>query len=203
MSNIPCLNNAFCYSLDAALRTDLCNHKTSFSVKRRQKFILDVSEIMIIKQGIIIPSLLRADGNEKGIKLLGKGSMLGIAQLFNSMDRPFSVYVVEDLECCIIDAKYIEEKCMSSTEFARSVIQQFAHHLAVSAQNMEDRAFVDSTIKISRILKRSNDDINKEVSLTHEEIALLVGINRVTVSRTIANAQSLPPFPLDATIRNS
>jgi CRP-like cAMP-binding protein len=168
---------------------DLCGNKTPFKLKRRQKFILDVGKIMIIKCGIVIPSLLRTDGNEKGIKLLGKGSMLGIAQLFNNLERPFSVHVVEDLECCIVEAKYIEEKCMSSTEFARSVIQQFAHHLAISAQNMEDRAFVDSTIKISRILKRSNKDINKEILLTHEEIALLVGINRVTVSRAIANIQ--------------
>jgi CRP-like cAMP-binding protein len=144
---------------------------------------------MIVKRGAVIPCLLRADGDEKGIKLLGEGAMLGVAQLFSKLERAFSVHVVEHFEGCIIDKKNIEEKCVSSTEFSRSVIQQLAHHLAISSLNMEDRAHCESPEKIMLILERSFNDIHKEFKLTHEEIALLIGVNRVTVSRAIANIQ--------------
>ena len=194
MSNPQCCNNEFCRSLPEHLREGLCAHKTAVSVKRRRTFLLNHNEVLNIRTGTIIPSNTRPDGNEKGIKILSEGSMLGVAQIYTGLKTQFSVRVIEDLQGCIFDNRYLEEQCADSKEFSRAVIRQLAHHLTVCTHNMEDQALGTSTEKILSLLELTRSDTNKDITLTHEEIALLVGMNRVTVSRAIASMKEKGPI---------
>lgn len=188
MSHLPCGSelNDFCRSLPDDIREQLCARRVLLRGKKKQHLIFGCRQALIVRKGIIVPSFPREDGREKGLTFKYPGLVLGATQLFTNRSVSFSLYVIEDFEACVFPIDFFEQLFMGDIYFAKAVVIQISRALAAYSENTVEFILGNSEDKINSLL-RYIDGIGsmKNIILTHEEIATMVGINRVTVTKTM------------------
>ena len=134
------------------------------------------------------------DGRDITLNILGEGSIFAEVTLFNDMDYPATVEVLENSEIGVILNKDIENLILQNTELALQIIKILNKRLFRSQTAVKDMAFSDTYIRITKTLidlcKRhgttTENGIEIDASLTRQDIADMVGTSRETVSRLIS-----------------
>ena len=139
--------------------------------------------MLLINKGRIITLRQRPDGKQKGIRLLESGSILGLTQIFYNRESSTNAYVQSDLEGCLFSTSFIESLCLQIPDFAKAIIGKLSRSFHESINHIEHLSLDTSTEKLSFILNTIEN--NDRLDLTHHELALLTGMNRVTVTRAI------------------
>jgi len=181
-------NNSFCSGLPEELRAELCSKKRVTQAKKKKSFVLDANQIIIVRAGVVIPSFSREDGKEKGLSLKTPGSVFGISQMYSDRERIFNIYVVSNFEGCVFPVSYFETLFEKHIEFAKSVFCKCSENLTVHSDFAVEVALSDSENKVLAFLRMiDSNNAYSGLKLTHEEISILLGINRVTVTKVLSD----------------
>ncbi|WP_026882410.1 Crp/Fnr family transcriptional regulator [Clostridium akagii] len=134
------------------------------------------------------------DGRDITLNILGEGSIFAEVTLFNDIDYPATVEVLEDSEIGVILNKDIEKLILQNNELALEIIKILNKRLFRSQTAVKDMAFSDTYIRITKTLidlcKRhgttTENGIEIDASITRQDIANMVGTSRETVSRVVS-----------------
>lgn len=148
------------------------------------------TNIFLIQSGFVTLLNYLPDGSESIVGVLTSGQALGLTDLFSEFDRSFVARSLTDVKMCKVPIQVVEALIKDDLEVAIRVI----NILSSSYQDaMEQLSYRDTFNARDRILiclrrlveKYDNSKENVTLSITHEEIAQLVGTNRITATRAL------------------
>ena len=187
-----CSKNQFCQSIPPQIRKNMCNIAQINHYKSKQTVTIDIGtggKLILITKGMLIPIKQQTDGKQVGVECLGTGSIIGITKLFCNTPDTTIFYTKTDVEVCLLPCDDFEDLCLSYPELVRLVVRNLSQRFGLAIATLEHLALDNSTDKILYLIKKlsygRSSSPNHLSSFTHEELALLAGINRVTASRAI------------------
>lgn len=185
-------NNQFCLSIPPEIRKNLCNIAQINHYKSKQTVTLDIGtggKLILISKGMLIPVKQQTDGKQVGVECLGPGNIIGITKLFCNTPYTTTFYTKTKVELCLFPCNDFEDLCLSYPELVRLVVGNLSQRFGLAIGTLEHLALDNSTDKILYLIKKlsfgHSSSPNHLSSFTHEDLALLAGINRVTASRAI------------------
>ena len=187
--------NTFCRLLEPKTKADLCKIALRVQYETRQVFELETGQggkLMLLDKGQVIPSRFRKDGRQKGIECLGEGEIIGLSQLSSREELTrVSVYVKENMEGCLFPVTQFQQLCNTHSNLATEVISNLSRRFATAIDQLECMTLGNGEERILYLVEylgthHLEDSLSVQtVAFTHEELALLAGINRVTATRAI------------------
>ncbi len=191
-----CAGNPFCGRLNAQTRACLC--QTGIPVRYQARQIIEIdpcqnNKILLVRKGRVIPVRQRTNGKQKGIEYLGEGEIWGITHLFSPV-RPVTNITAQAktvLEGCLFPVAHFEELCLKHLDLARLVMSQLSCRFASVINQLEHMTLDSGEEKILYLLDLLTSINSQSLPFTHEEIALLAGVNRVTVTRVLDRLKQL------------
>lgn len=174
--------NPFCNSLKEELKSLLCRNKVRLNLNIKTEYIFDFNDnnLLLVNKGKILTIRNRISGQRKGIELLTDGALLGITSLFTQKDYTISMIPIEKTECCSFSKSTLISLCKQNGELTLLLLKELTKRFNLIIQDSEHISLDNSQEKIDYVL---NKDIK---NLTLEEVALLAGLHRVTVSNILS-----------------
>jgi len=162
---------------------------------KRQELIWCFNEfgnhVYIIRSGITAISMLGKDGSETVLEILSPGWAFGLTNLFEQEKRPLIARACTCLELCRVSAHEIEKIIPKSPSLAKKVIRKLSEIPWMLACQQEINAYPLAHDRIKKLLQRLTEQLkdgNEEVQipLTHNDIAGMTGVSRVTATRVLS-----------------
>ena len=125
-----------------------------------------------------------AEGKRQGIDILKPGDLLGIVQLFNSdYKNSISILPLSSVSGCMIPVNTVEKLILENSDISTAILAHYSQRFSRVLDHLTINSMGTSKDKLDFALGTANESDIKQ--LTHEELAILSGLNRVTVTRTI------------------
>lgn len=148
-----------------------------------------------IKSGKVKVFKTSYDGRDITLNILGEGSIFAEVTLFNDINYPATIEVLEDSEIGMILNKDIEKLILRNTSLALQIIKLLNKRLYRSQSTIKDLAFSDTLVRVTNVLIDlsnrhglvASKGIEINMNITRQDIANMVGTTRETVSRIIAD----------------
>ncbi|MBR2279512.1 MAG: Crp/Fnr family transcriptional regulator [Ruminococcus sp.] len=140
-----------------------------------------------LKKGRVKVVMTSPDGMEKTLSTASGGEILGEAAFFDKMPRISSAYALTNLELVAVDESKLISLIKEKPELALELLEIQATRIRQLSAQIDSMAFMKADGRIARLLLQSVnvEDGKKTVNYTHEEIAGIVGVSRVTVSKIL------------------
>lgn len=192
MQNKPakCQNcsNPFCTRLSSKVLTQIseCSHPIYYRPKKEQIVCFDRGHIMIIEDGQLMTIKSNTDGKQQGTDILRSGDLLGIVQLFNNdSQNVISTLPLSPVKGCILSVSAFEDIIRNDNETATLLISQMATRFHRVVEHLYEGSISDSAKKLDKAISITKSSGNS--TITHEELSILSGLNRVTVTKSLKN----------------
>ncbi|MGB9920488.1 MAG: Crp/Fnr family transcriptional regulator [Moorellales bacterium] len=149
-------------------------------------------QVMLLRKGSVITLMTRPDGRQKGIEYLSEGDVIGLGYLFTQLTEPDAVmvYTKTPVEVCLLPTRLIEELCQSCLDLSNRLVRDLSRRFRSLVKHIEHMSLDTSEERVSYLLAclgHWETRNYRRLGLTHEELALLAGLNRVTVTRVIGS----------------
>jgi CRP-like cAMP-binding protein len=144
---------------------------------------------VIVKSGLVISTFLTEEGKQKSIELYKPGTFLRMDNSYSDNSTEQYVYLVALIPTtlCVLSNTVFESLHKTSPGFSNAVYRAINNRLKENLNYLLHLKTDSSEGKVSYILSFLKEaDIDYSI-LTHEDIALLTDLNRVTVTRAIKN----------------
>lgn len=140
-----------------------------------------------LKKGRVKVVMTSPDGLEKTLSTASGGEILGEAAFFDKMPRISSAYALTDIELVTIDERKLLSLIKDKPELALELLEIQATRIRQLSAQIDSITFMKADGRIARLLLQSISSESGEdtVNYTHEEIAGIVGVSRVTVSKIL------------------
>jgi CRP/FNR family cyclic AMP-dependent transcriptional regulator len=144
----------------------------------------------IIREGRVKVTKLSDDGREKILEFLDEGAFVGEMALFERAPRSASVKALTPVRLLALSRTDFMGLLKKSPDIALSVIQELSRRLrtindqasALSFQRVKDR----TRGLLERLAKEPYSEARRRTpSLTHQQIADMIGTSRETVTRVV------------------
>lgn len=178
--------NPFCRSLSERSRQRLFESKIwiNYSSKDDQPFFLENRQILILERGAIIGYRSSIDVKMQSITLIRPGDLLGIVSLFSDVQREsFSISPLTDSAGCMIPLRTMEQLIVEEPDICQATMRQYSSRYSRVVDSFINKTLGSSEQRVEYALKECSDIGIQYV--THENLALLSGLNRVTVTKTL------------------
>lgn len=150
-------------------------------------------KLYILVAGRVKLSMLSPDGKEKVLTILQEGDIFGEMSLFDQDPHPLTAEVVEDARLVILPFKDLETIIMKNPKVAIKIIEALAKKTRLLTSQIRELVFQDAEGRLASLLTRFVEEFGVEVKsgkmidliLTHQEIANLLGLSRVTVTKLL------------------
>lgn len=136
-----------------------------------------------LKKGKVSVFMTSIDGMEKTLNTASKGELLGEGAFFDKKPRVSSARAVTNCEVVMIDEQTLTSLFAKHPRLAFELLEILSNRIRLLSAQLDSMTFLQADARIARLLLQSEKD--GRVTLTHEEIALAVGVSRVTVSKTL------------------
>lgn len=154
-----------------------------------------IDKIYFISVGMIKQSILSECGKEKLVTIEKAGSIFGQGPIFRDLQTPTSVITLEDTELYYLEKNKILKLIKNDENFSVFLIRNMADKAFSATKQIESYTFNTPKERILELFKElctfeySNDKewVKLNISLSHDKIANILGINRVTVSKVMAD----------------
>jgi len=138
---------------------------------------------------------LSSEGKEKVMTFLQAGDIFGEISLFDKNPHPVTAEVVEEAKLMILNWDKLEKIIMQQPRMALKIIEALSKKTRLLASQVRDLVFHDAKGRLVNLLQRFAQDFGQDTAegpmidliLTHQEIANLLGVSRVTVTKTLNN----------------
>lgn len=141
-----------------------------------------------IKKGKATVFMISPDGMEKTLNTAAKGELIGEGAFFDHKPRVSSAKAVTASELTIIDKKILLDLIQKNPPIAFELLEILATRIRLLTTQLDSMTFMQADARIAKLLL--DDMVDGKVSLTHEEIALTVGVSRITVTKTLSRLSS-------------
>lgn len=144
----------------------------------------DANMLYLIIKGRVRVYLLNATGEEVTLEIINRGRIFGESSFIYNSFRPTSVSAINEVEliACRLDDLY--PYLNESKELTIALLQLMSHTCNYLTSLIKKAYTYNRYEKVaSFLLEQSIDD--QVICYSHEEIASLVGLSRVTVTKVI------------------
>jgi CRP/FNR family transcriptional regulator len=146
-----------------------------------------IDKLMFLTKGRASLVMTGTDGSEKICLYFSAGTFIGEAGFFHGQPVIFDLHGLEDSQVLYIEKKRID-KMLLNPNIVLYLVTQMALGSRVIAYQLEDATFRTTKQTVCRILYclSSTEHQFFKPHFTHQEIADLAGVHRVTVTNTLA-----------------
>lgn len=146
-----------------------------------------------VKSGLVQVSIFRRNGTEVVLENMGPNALCGEGAAFDGLPRFSTAVAVEPTDALEFDTTRIESLLRADPELALAMLRLTSLKQRILALRLEHLVSNDPEDRILELLRRLSQmfAIDHErgrkiiTHLTHEQIASMTGISRVTVTRTM------------------
>jgi CRP-like cAMP-binding protein len=190
----PCPHNDFCCSLSEATQNRLCRACLRLHLKPRQEVLFEQSarQVAIVKEGVIISLFLTDDGSQKSVELLKAGDVIGADHMFHGpQEQTGYMLAMADSILCLFPAEVFETFYQQNQDFSRAVLKGLSSRFHKTLDALLWAKTSSSEDKIRKVFEFLKEAGVNPAYLTHEDLALIADLNRVTVTRAIKTINQL------------
>lgn len=185
--------NSFCNRLDDEVCEKLCDSGHPWSAEAGRKIpVVDLkSNILIVERGLVLGCTAQ-DSKDMGIMFIEPGHLVGVVSLEEggeercyARNKNHWGYVAKDTEGCLVPVAEMRRLAAEEPEIALGVIEHMARQYMNSLEYAANMQSLGSNERIAWLLtelSRRGVDIS---AITHESIASILKMNRVTVTKAM------------------
>jgi CRP-like cAMP-binding protein len=174
-----CQDNAFCRTLSETTRQRLCRACLHIHLKSKQEMVFKESseQVAIIVEGVVISLFFTEDGKRKTSELLIPGDVYETEMNY--------MLALIDAKLCLCPVEVFKTFYLQCQDFTQSILNNMSSRFRRNLNHLMLLQSSSSEEKVRIVLKLLQDALVDSSSLTHEDLALLADLNRVTVTRAI------------------
>lgn len=151
--------------------------------------------LYIVKSGRIRLSIYSEDGREKSLFIADKHSLFGELSIFDNLPNFATAMAVTDSQVYRIPKEIFLERLQTDSDLSLNIIKMMTRKTRLLVSQIEELSFKDAysrvaiaLIKLSLCYSSSSPVGSKlEIKFTHQEMANLLGLSRVTVSQIMSD----------------
>lgn len=137
-----------------------------------------------LKKGRAHIFITSENGIEKTLSIAGKGEIIGEAAFFDGKPRMSAARALSDCEVVSLDKEMLMELIQNNPQIAFDLFGLQAKTIRKLSSQLDNMTFVSAKGRICRFLIQSlKTSADNKITATHEEIANVIGVQRVTVSK--------------------
>lgn len=162
------------------------------------------AEFYCLKRGRVKIFLSSDRGMEKTLTLLHPGSIFGEAAFFDGLPRVSSAKTLEESEIITVTRQSLLACIQREPQLAMDLLAYLAQTIRMLSAQVNAMTFQQADCRIAQLLLRLAD--GSEAAVTHEDLAALAGVSRVTVSRILGRFAEngwISPGYRKITVRNA
>ena len=146
-------------------------------------------QLFVVLKGKLKVSITDASGKEIIMSLLGAGDYFGEMAMIDGESRSATIVTTQASEVMTISRDDFHRTLMSSPELMFELLKVLARKVRIATDKLESLAFEDvygRLVKLLIQLAKPHEDVwIVEDSLTHQEIANMIGSSREMVTRIL------------------
>ena len=142
-------------------------------------------QVFVVVSGRIGITMLRPDGQELLIDIVGAGALCGEGAAFDRLPRFSNASALETSEVLAIPAGEFCRLMSSHAELAAMVVQTIALKQRMLANRLLQVTQPSPEVRITELLSQITMPESPAIILTHQQIANLIGTSRITVTRAM------------------
>lgn len=147
--------------------------------------------VAIVTEGKIKQTLYSSQGISKLLYILQPGEIIGELDYFGGGKSDITSIAMTDGSISIVKREELEKALIKNTEIYRYFLYSASRKYRIIMLQMSSMCFNDSLGRIAKAIlrlsaqqgKEIGDKIVIDISLTHQDLAELVGCSRVTITR--------------------
>lgn len=140
------------------------------------------NNLYLILKGRVRVFLLSKDGQEITLDIIDKGRIFGESSFLLNTSRPVCVSAIDNVELISCNLETLYPTILESKELTLAIMRLLSSTNDHLTNQVKKAYFYNRHEKIAAFLLEQN---KKTISYTHEEIASLTGLNRVTVTKIL------------------
>ena len=153
--------------------------------------------LYIIYTGRVKVVMLYPDGREKTLAIFREGETLGEVTLYGSELRSATVETLETTTFLVISRESFQSLLMNMPRLCVEVIELLSKRLRRANRHIEELTFLNARSRVICALiylaeehgRKKGQEVQIAFSLTHAELAKLVGVSRETVTKVLIELQ--------------
>jgi CRP/FNR family transcriptional regulator, cyclic AMP receptor protein len=142
-------------------------------------------QIFVVVSGRIGISMLRSDGQEFLIDIVGAGALCGEGAAFDGLPRFSSACALEPSEVLLFSVGDLCRLMSQHVEIAPLMVQTIALKQRTLAGRVTQVSQASPETRITELLTQITQPDSPTIILTHQQIANLIGASRITVTRAM------------------
>lgn len=142
-------------------------------------------QVFVVLSGRIGITMLRPDGQEFLIDIVGVGALCGEGAAFDGLPRFSNATALEPAEVLVIPAVDFCNLMAADAKFATSVVHTIALKQRMLACRLAQVTHASPEVRITELLQQITGPESPTIVLTHQQIANLIGASRITVTRAM------------------
>lgn len=145
-------------------------------------------QFVYLLQGSIRVDLLALSGKEVMLYRFGEGEtcILTTSCLLSGDLYSAQAFAEQDITAIVVPVAQFQKLLNESGEFRQLVFASFAHRLVSMIAKIEEISFLSLDRRLANLLTGMVDN-NKSLSVTHEQLAAVLGTAREVVSRKLGS----------------
>lgn len=151
--------------------------------------------VYIIKEGRVGLSIINIDGNKKIIGVAENDSVIGELPLFDDKPNFCTAKTYIDSWIYKVPKDLFFKIILEDSELYTNIIKNLTAKIRILYTQVEYLSFKDSISKVAMVLfsmckdhsKRIGDEYKITISFSHNDIANITGLSRVSVSKVISS----------------
>ncbi len=153
----------------------------------------DSKNLFLLVRGRVKLTMLSPEGKEKVLTILQEGDLFGEISLFDHNPHPVTAEVQKSARLLTLPYDRLENMIIDKPRLALKIIESLSKKTRLLTSEVRDLVFHDATERMANLLLRFGENFGRkddgrtiiDLVLTHQEIANLLGVSRVTVTKTI------------------
>lgn len=137
-----------------------------------------------LKNGKVKIFISSENGMEKTLTVLEPGSIFGEAAFFDGMPRVSSAKALVRSEVIAVTRQSLLGCFRREPQLAMNLLTYLSQTIRMLSAQVDTMTFLQADQRVARLLLKLAD-ANRVVQATHEDLAALAGVSRVTVSRVL------------------
>lgn len=138
-----------------------------------------------LNKGTVQAFVNSTDGLEKTLTTYKSGEIFGEASFFDGFPRMSSAKALSDSEIIIINKADIMNYFQKEPSLALKFIELLSQKVRMLSHEIDNISFLSAEKRIAQYLLNMSMYSECTIHSTHEDIGKVVGVSRITVSRTL------------------
>ncbi len=151
--------------------------------------------VYLLKRGMVKISKTLYDGNELILSIIKPGEIFGELEVIDKESRHAQAVAYSHVLICIISRQELIKMISSNPELGLRLTKIIGFRRRVIENRLENLVFRSVIEKLAALLLELKDQFGKEteagvlidITLTHKDLANLIGASRTTVSENLCN----------------